>query len=242
VDLELDWVRNAVIEQHLSDCPACAEAHASLQALQASLRADPLYFKPPASLQQRIQASLRKAGKNKSRIGTAPWRSVAIAASVVAVLLLGGLGYLASAHSDAERLAQAVVASHVRSLGATTPIDLPSSDRRVLKSWLIDRLGFSPDMADPGTKAGLANQGFRLEGARVDSLDGQPVAAMVYTRAGHLINCFVWPSAQASEGGVNTASRQGYHLHYWTESGMNYWVVSDLPDGELQQFVQLVRE
>jgi anti-sigma factor RsiW len=243
VDLELDLVRNSAVEQHLHDCPACAEAHDNLLALRASLRTGPLYFKPTASLKQRIQASLRNAGGNKPRIRTAPWRSMAIAASVAAaVMLTWGLVHFASIHSDAARLAKAAVSSHVRSLVATTPIDLPSSKGSVLKSWVKDELGFSPDVADPETRPGLADQGFRLEGARVDYLDNQRVAALVYKREQHLINCFVWPSAHASEGGVNSASRQGYHLYYWTESGMNYWVVSDLPAEDLQQFVQLIRD
>jgi anti-sigma factor RsiW len=112
----------------------------------------------------------------------------------------------------------------------------------VLKPWLNDKLGFSPDVADPKAKPGLADLGFRLEGARVDYLDDRLVAALVYKRDKHLVNLYVWPAVRASEAGLKTASRQGYHLFHWTAAGMNYWVASDLNNEDLQRFVQLIRE
>src|SRR5262249_35667164 len=140
------------------------------------------------------------------------------------------------------RLAQQVVSSHVRSIMAPTPFDKPSSDGHVLKPWLNDKLGFSPDVADPRAKPGLADLGFRLEGARIDYLDDRLVAALVYKRDKHLVNLYVWPAVRASEAGLKTASYQGYHLFHWTAAGMNYWVVSDLNNEDLQRFVQLIRE
>ncbi len=33
----------------------------------------------------------------------------------------------------------------------------------------------------------------------------------------------------------------GYHMIRWTQSGMNYWAVSDVSETDLRQFVGLVR-
>ena len=243
VDGELNLVRSLEIEEHLRDCPACSEAHEGLQSLRASLRAGALYLTPPPNLKLRIQASLRKADRTKSRMRMAPGRILAIAASVAAAVLLtwGGIHFL-FIRADEDRLAQLVLSSHVRSFVAPKPFDQESSDRHVLKPWLNDKLGFSPDVADSTAKPGLAEHGFRLEGARIDYLDNRLVAALVYKRDKHLINLYVWPSARDSETSLKTVSDQGYHLYHWTAAGMNYWVVSDLNREDLQRFVQLIRD
>jgi anti-sigma factor RsiW len=162
---------------------------------------------------------------------------------VAAAVLLtwGGIHFL-SIRSDEDRLAQLVVSSHVRSIMAPTTFDKESSNRHVLKPWLNDKLGFSPDVADATAKPGLAEHGFRLEGARIDYLDNRLVAALVYTRDKHLINLYVWPSVRDSETSLKKVSDQGYHLYHWTAAGMNYWVASDLNREDLQRFVQLIRE
>src|SRR6516162_8832291 len=88
VDGELDLVRSLAIEQHLHECAACSEAHGGLQSLRASLRAGALYLTPPPSLKRRIQASLRKVDRTKSRTLIMPGRILAVAASVAAAVLL----------------------------------------------------------------------------------------------------------------------------------------------------------
>jgi anti-sigma factor RsiW len=243
VDGELDLVRSLEIEQHLRDCAVCAAAHNSLQTLRASLRTEPLYLRPAASLKQRIQASLRQSPETKPRLRIARWRSLAVADSVAAaVLLTAGVVRLVSVRTGEDHLAQQVVASHVRSIMAGTPIDMASSNGHVLKPWLNDKLGFSPAVADSAEKPELEEQRFHLEGARVDYLDDRLVAAWVYKRDKHLINLYVWPAAQNSDAGVRTITRQGYHLYHWTQTGMNYWVASDLNEEELQRFVELIRK
>jgi anti-sigma factor RsiW len=147
-----------------------------------------------------------------------------------------------SVRSAEDLLAQQVVASHVRSIMAPKPSDQESSNKHVLKPWLNNRLGFSPEVADPAEIFGLDGQRFRLEGARVDYLDDRLVAALVYMHDKHLINVYIWPAAPDSDASVRTISRQGYHLHHWIQSGMNYWVVSDLNEAELRRFVELIRK
>src|SRR5205085_7907186 len=126
--------------------------------------------------------------------------------------------------------------SHARSVLAVQKVDVVSSDRHVVKPWLNDKLGFSPDVADH------VDPEFPLAGARLDYLDDQPVAALVYTHGKHLINLFVWPSARDTTTELKTASSRGYHLYHWTQAGMNYWAVSDVNEERLQQFVQRIRD
>jgi anti-sigma factor RsiW len=233
VDGELDLVRSMEIEQHLRDCASCSQAFQSLRVLRDSLRMEPLYYRPSAHLKMRIQSALRQERQAKSSRRPMPWRGLAIAASLAAAVLL--TWSVLSVRFAQDRLMRDVLASHTRSVLAVQKVDVLSSDRHVVKPWLNDKLGFSPDVAD------LADPEFPLLGARLDYLDDQPVAALVYMYGKHLINLYVWPSAQVSETGLKTASSRGYHLYHWTKGGMNYWVVSDVNEQTLQQFVQRIR-
>ena len=67
-----------------------------------------------------------------------------------------------------------------------------------------------------------------------------PVAALVYGRAKHIINVFVWP-APGPDSAPAAGTRQGYNLLAWTRGGMAYWAISDLNLAELQQFAALLQ-
>ena len=68
-----------------------------------------------------------------------------------------------------------------------------------------------------------------------------PAAALVYKRAQHVINLFVWPSKSGSEEPVQRLSRRGYGAYRWSKDGMSYWAVSDVNDADLRKFVELTR-
>jgi anti-sigma factor RsiW len=185
------------------------------------------YYEAPAGLEQRIRKSLRN-----EIAAPAPWRWLAIAA---ALLLMASVTWnillYRSRVDPREMIAGNVLSAHIRSLAGTHLLDVPSSDQHTVKPWFNGKLDFAPAVKDV--------DGFPLLGGRLEYFDGRAAAALIYGRRNHLINLFTWPSATSSA--EVTETRNGYHLQSWSGNGMMFWVVSDLNETELQQFVAMYR-
>ena len=236
LDGELDAVRNLEIERHLQQCAVCSQTYKADQTLQRAIKTGSEYYRAPADLRKRIQSSIRQVGKSKPAFPSMPWRSLAVAASVAVVFMLAWALIPHLYGLDAEQLvAQEVVSSHVRSLMVDHVADVMSSDQHTVKPWFTGKLDFSPPVKN------LANEGFPLVGGRLDYLENRAVAALVYQRQNHFINVFIWPSSHDTHANTKALARQGYHLIHWSKAGMTYWVISDLNDTDLQEFVRLVQ-
>lgn len=228
IDDELDAAGRAQVEEHLANCDDCTTVRARLLQLREDIRTGAPYYPPPAHLPDRVRFALRRESASQSR----PWRPLALAASILLAISLGGNFALLRSRSSASDVPQ-VLSSHVRSLIGTHLLDVPSSDRHTVKPWFNGKLDFAPDVKD------LTAQGFPLVGARIDYIGDRPVAALVFHRRQHIINLFIWPSPA---GGSAETARNGYNALHWTQKGMSYWAVSDLASGELRQFAKIYAE
>jgi len=234
-DGELDLTKSLEMEAHLQDCPRCALAQEEIRDLGYLMKDASLRFTPSASFEKRLRSAVRREAKEKPL--TQGWWRWAMAAASLAVLVLTvwAVVVILNRPSSDTLVAQEVVSSHVRSLMAQHLMDVPSSDQHTVKPWFDGKLDFSPPVKD------LAQQGFELKGGRLDYIDNRPVAALVYQRRQHLINVFVWPAKSSSKSATQASVSQGYNLIRWTNSGMEWWAISDLNLAELQQFVQLLQ-
>ena len=260
LDGELDPITSQTIEQHLRECHKCDQAYKTNGSLIRAVGNATPYYKAPAELRERIQASLREEIAERSRrngpvprdarplitkkqpeprsilFGTS-WNWLALAAAVVfaAIIAWNVLPRLQRPGND-QFLATQLIAGHVRSLMANHLTDVASSDQHTVKPWLDAKLDFAPAVVD------LSSEGFPLIGGRLDYLDNRPVAALIYQRRQHFINLFVWPSESNAAKATKTISRQGYHLLHWADSDFNYWAVSDVNADDLQTFKQGFQE
>jgi anti-sigma factor RsiW len=236
VDGELDLVGSLAVERHLAACPACAAAVHQLRALRGAFTGSALYHRVPAALRERVRASLRPAGRPRAA-RSFPWRSLAVAASLAFVAALSWAVLRGPRLPSADELvAQQVVASHVRSLMLPgRDVDKASSDQHTVKPWFNGRVPFSPPVKK------LNGADFELVGGRLDYLDRQKVAALVYKRRGHVINLFVWPAADRSARRPQVMTVQGYHVLHWSDGDLTYWAVSDLNEAELREFGDLIQ-
>ena len=85
----------------------------------------------------------------------------------------------------------------------------------------------------------LKAQGFPLVGGRLDYVDRQPVAAIVYQRGKHLINVLAWPGVSGN-GAVRAFTIRGYNLLTWAEGDLTYWAVSDVNPKDLAALQRLI--
>jgi anti-sigma factor RsiW len=130
-------------------------------------------------------------------------------------------------------IAAEIIDAHLRSLQPGHLVDVVSTDQHTVKPWFDGKLDFSPPVQD------FADQGFPLQGGRIDVIHGHSVAALVYARRKHFVNVFIW-----STGEKNTAprvgSQQGYQWIEWDKAGMEFCVVSDAAPSALEQLHNLL--
>lgn len=238
VDGELDLAHHLEVEQHADGCAHCKAVLDGLLSLRTALKSADLAYRAPASLRERLRAAPLVERRPSPRRRRYSWAMVSTAAAVLLTVLASGtVGWLLSranlpTQPATQRLAQAVLDAHLRSLQGEHLFDVPSSNMHTVKPWFTGRVPFSPPVVD------LADKGFTLAGGRLDYLDDRPVAALVYRRHKHVINLFLWPSA-GSERGQHTVTERGYHMLHWNSGGMTAWAISDLNEAELEEFAQL---
>ena len=241
LDGELDLARSLEVEQHMRECEICARSYRTQTTLRSSLKGESLYYGAPEKLKKRIQSSLRKEAKSEVFPRAFGWRWLAVGASLAFMLLIGVVLWRLVPRSvrpsGDELLAQEIVSDHVRSLQMPGHLtDVLSSDQHTVKPWFDGKVDFAPPVKD------FASQDFRLYGGRLEYLNNRTVATLIYQRRLHYINLYIWPAEQAGATGEMTTQRQGYNLAHWTNSGMNYWAISDLNRVELHEFARLVQQ
>jgi anti-sigma factor RsiW len=236
LDGELDPAGSIAFEAHLASCKDCGKEFALYKDLGAAVRNTAEYFTAPLELRNAIVAQLRPSpGKAVWSPSRSPVWQVLVGAVAALLIATVGLNTMLTHRSAEDLIAQEVVASHARSLMANHLFDVVSTDRHTVKPWLDRNLDFAPTVVD------FAKQDFAMAGGRLDYLDDHQVAAIVYRHRQHIVNVFIWPAADAGDSAQRWITQQGYNIAHWTESGMNYWVISDADRSGLNDFVGLLR-
>lgn len=221
LDGELEAAEAAAVAEHVARCARCTDVRRQLTALQTRLRAELTFHPAPPELRARLERRMQP----RRPMAMLPFGAGFALAACLALLLVLPRALVPSQPD----LAREAVAGHIRALQPGHLLDVTSSDRHTVKPWFGGRLDYTPPVKD------LAADGFPLTGARLDYLDGRPVAALVYRRAQHIIDLFVWPGTGANSSG----ERNGYNYITWSDGKMTFWAISDLNSGELQEFARL---
>jgi anti-sigma factor (TIGR02949 family) len=231
LDGELDPRNAAEIESHLKACPACKQQYEAKQSLSLSLRRLDLSYAAPESLRRRITEALdlpavadapaprpvRMTGGPGRWFVLAGWPVAVAASALLAIVFL----------QQRSREEGDIVAAHVRSLLVDHLNDVVSSSHHTVKPWFAGKIDFAPPVPD------LASLGFELVGGRLDYVDNQPVAAVIYRKHGHIINVLASLPGRNIISLPHTAQVQGYSLRSWRQGGVNLVAVSDIDPLEL---------
>jgi mycothiol system anti-sigma-R factor len=234
LDGELDAARASEFERHLVICPECLSALEAQETLRTALQRAQLYETAPVALRRKIRASLPAARPVGFGLRWVSMRWLALAA---AILLLAFVGWHLMPNFKGEYQYQAaeMIDAHLRSLQAGHLTDVTSTDQHTVKPWFDGKLDFAPPVRD------FANDGFPLQGGRLDVLRGRAVAALVYGRRKHIVNVFVWPSSEPDVAPLE-GSRLGYQWMEWRKGGMEFCAVSDTSATDLEQLQRLISQ
>jgi anti-sigma factor RsiW len=235
-DGELDAGTAEAIGLHVKRCADCGSEYLRLKNLSYRLRREVPYFSAPAALRERLAARFAETPPAPALPRTAlrgRWNFFAggalagCVASVFAMLL--GTAALEMVASDDR--AQEAVTRHVSATLDHGLVAVLSSDQHTVKPWLSARLDYSPPVED------LANEGYPLVGGRVDTLQRQPVATLVYRHRQHTIDVYVRPL----EGDVRAPSLRtvrGFNVAQAYGADMEWVAVSDMSGELLSAFVE----
>ena len=234
-DNELDALRAAEFESHLEKCPECVAALDALESLRSTINIAQPYEKMSPAFRKKILGDLNV--KTPSVIATSRaatnWRWLAVAATFL--VLIYGAWRVSSLNREDSRetlMASKIVDAHLRSLQPGHLEDVISTDQHTVKPWFDGKVDFAPPVRD------FTEQGFPLQGGRLDVVDNRTVAALVYGRRKHVVNVFIWPTSE-KDAAPRTGSIQGYQWIDWRKQGMEFYAVSDASAPDLDQLQRL---
>lgn len=239
-DQELDAATALALERRIAAEPALAAEYERIIAVKEAVTrvARPAvsrdFLDRMAALPAAGAAGPTRQEKPSARWQLADWRAMAASIVLTAFLASGGTYLMTASNPDAS-IETAVASGHRRSLLASSPFDIASSDRHTVKPWLDAKLGLSPPTPD------LAAAGFPLVGGRVDVLAGRAVPVIVYKRHAHLISVVAIPVDASERSAPVATSTDGYNMVRWSGGGFRYLAVSDLDMGELKTFADDLR-
>jgi len=141
----------------------------------------------------------------------------------------------------AQSEAAEAVSAHTRALLVGQTVEVASSDRHTVRPWLAARLNFVPPVVDH------AAQGFPLEGARRDVIDGETAVALVYRHGAHVISVFVRPAPETASAPAPSVEPllevvRGFNVIELRVPGMSYTLVSDMSRDEMAELARLLRQ
>jgi anti-sigma factor RsiW len=235
LDGELDSTNALAVERRMATDPALAAECERVEALQRLIRQHLPREAAPPGLRVRVEAAVG-VRRPRTRLANAQfsWRALAASIAVTAIVAGSSTSMLLSP-SRSDLVQDGVVDAHIRSLMASQPIDVASSDRHTVKPWFNGRIAQAPRVVD------LAKDDFPLLGGRIDVVGEVAVPTLVYRHAKHTISLTAIPASGRANSTPELNSISGYNIDRWADDGVAYWAVSDVAAADLQKFTELFR-
>jgi len=235
VDQELDPANTRAFTEHLAACPSCARQLEALSAVRHAIKTQTTRHALPPELSAKIARATATDRPNVIPLSK-KWLPLKWGTTGAGLAMAACVAFLMIASPNEQYLVeQELIASHIRSLQDGHLTDVISTDQHTVKPWFNGRLDVSPPVTD------FNADGFPLIGGRLDYLDHHTVAVIVYRYNKHVINIFVWPSAQSKIDIESIPTQQGYSMRHWHDGDLQFWAVSDVNPAKLSEFESLYR-
>lgn len=233
-DHELNPLRAAEFERHLVHCSECATELTDLDLLSGRLQIAGLYAPAPASLRRKVQADLSPVAATSAGSRPLLWHWLAAAAALLVFAIAGwNVNRNLRTNEYQGEFAEEIVEAHMASLHAVDAIGIASNDANVVSGWFSEKTKFPVPVHD------FSHEGFRLQGGRMDLVEGRTIPALVYAHDGHLINLFIWPTRERDTA-PREGSRQGFQWVDWRKHKMEFCAVSDIDPTDLKKLYELM--
>lgn len=214
------------------------DAHPDMKAMSARFAADrarlqgvlnPVANEPVPDRLANILSDGRQAGADA---GWRQWRSLAVAAAILASAAIGyfaGASNLRSGESAGEMIVERAIEAHVMYAAEKLHVVEVAADQKDhLNGWLSRRIGTS--LAAPDFSA----EGFQLVGGRLLPDAGHPAAQFMYQdRSGVRISLYVTPDKASTETGFRLYEEDGARAFYWVDGGYCYAIAGSVPEKTL---------
>jgi len=237
LDGELSAAEALTAAAHRSDCAECQAAYRLIQATRRGLREQVSRHVMPTQARQSLLSRLAQTGERVSDSGGRPlpalqralWWWLGLASLVSAGA--GAALMLLLAMPDQRDLDDAIVDAHIRALQPGHLLDIASTNQHNVIPWFDGKIDFAPPVKD------LSDQGFPLEGGRLDYVAGHSTAVLVYQSRQHPIEVFIWPDPDTPDSKPTRDVRNGYNILRWNQQDMMLSAISDASAAQLQEFV-----
>ncbi len=236
-DGELSVVRAAEFKHHLAHCSDCIDELAALSSVRGSLKYARLYEPAPALLLRKIRADIHSRTTTTKPSLFLAWRGLAAAAVVlfVAFILWRVIPGVQKEEDYQAEFAAEIVDAHLRSLLPGQITNVNSTDPETVRAWFASKVKFAFPVHN------FADDGFALQGGRVDIVQGRTVAALVYRNHEQVFNVFIWRTRE-SDDSAHAGTRQGYQWIDWRKDKLEFCTVSEAAPPDLERLHRLLTE
>ena len=248
LDNELQGEERGMVEEHLSDCEACAAIFTrELNFLNAVRESAPLHVAPP-ELRAKVQKIVSGGGaampeKRPRRASRVSW--LVAAAAVLLLLLLPLLVWRAFRQSTTpasrapSSFALIAADTHLRHMRGQLPLEVETGNPQQISSWFMNKVNFSVKLPNYQESSGQ-DKLYTLEGARLVYYQNEYAAYVAYKMKERPISLVITSDSVARPSGGEEIQARGLTFHYnaidglkvltWSDRGLTYALVSDLEE------------